>query len=280
MKKHNFAVIFDMDGVIVNNNLYHKKAWKLFCKRHNLNISQKELNLNIYGKLNSNILMHLFGKKLANKQIFKYAEEKEGIYRNIYKKYIALTKGLANFLKLLDDYGIKCAIATSAPQKNIQLILTKTGIKKYFKTIIDASQVSRGKPHPEIYLKTAKEMNFNPSKCIVFEDSISGIKKYFKTIVDASQVSRGKPHPEIYLKTAKEMNFNPSKCIVFEDSISGIKAAKTAGMKVIALSTTHSKKELKADLTIRDFTQINIKALDSISKSYKAPLGSEAKWKP
>ena len=224
MKKRNFAVIFDMDGVIVNNNLYHKKAWKLFCKRHNLNISQKELNLNIYGKLNSNILMHLFGKKLANKQIFKYAEEKEGIYRNIYKKYIALTKGLANFLKLLDDYGIKCAIATSAPQKNIKLILTKTGIKKYFKTIVDASQVSRGKPHPKIYLKTAKEMNFNPSKCIVFEDSISGIK-----------------------------------------------AAKTAGMKVIALSTTHSKKELKADLTIRDFTQINIKALDSIYNPIKHP---------
>ena len=76
-------------------------------------------------------------------------------------------------------------------------------------------------------------------------------------MLDASDIKHGKPNPEIYLKTAKELGVSPEKCIVFEDSQKGIESAINAGMKVIALSTTHDEYEIEgAALVIPDFEGI------------------------
>jgi len=70
-------------------------------------------------------------------------------------------------------------------------------------------------------------------------------------------VTKGKPDPEIYIKAAKLLEISPEHCIVFEDSISGIKSGQNAGMKVIALITTHKKEELpQTEIQINDFTEI------------------------
>ena len=117
----------------------------------------------------------------------------------------------------LKSSGIKIALATSAPSVNVKFTLAKTGLRKYFKIIIDAKGVKRGKPYPDIFLKAAKN-----------------------------------------LKT------KPSRCIIFEDTFHGIEAAKRAGMKVIAVATSHSAKEIShADLVIKDFSQI---AMEELSK--------------
>ncbi len=83
------------------------------------------------------------------------------------------------------------------------------------------------------------------------------IKQYFSVIVNSSHIGKGKPDPEIYLKTAKLLNVSPSNCLVFEDAVVGIDAAKAAGMKVIAVATTHPKEELQhADRIVENYKEI------------------------
>jgi beta-phosphoglucomutase-like phosphatase (HAD superfamily) len=84
------------------------------------------------------------------------------------------------------------------------------------------------------------------------------IKQYFKIVVNSSHISKGKPDPEIYLKTASLLKIPPKNCLVFEDAVVGVNAARAAGMKVIAITTTQSKEELKdADMIIKDFKAEN-----------------------
>ncbi|MEQ8583277.1 MAG: HAD family phosphatase [Marinoscillum sp.] len=90
------------------------------------------------------------------------------------------------------------------------------------------------------------------------------LRKYFVGVVDDSMVTKGKPEPEVYLKCAEMIKREPQKCIVFEDALSGIKAGQRAGAKVIALATSHERKELSADLIIDDFTQLKWEQVEAL----------------
>ena len=93
-----------------------------------------------------------------------------------YEKDIEALPGLEQFLQKLDEAEITRAIATSAPRSNVDFTLEKTGLGRFFKTILDDSFVSKGKPDPEVYLKAAKAVNFPPERCVVFEDSLAGVQ--------------------------------------------------------------------------------------------------------
>lgn len=172
MKK--FAILFDMDGVIIDSNPAHKIALKQFCKQHGHDLTDEELRLKIYGRTNKDWIPNLFGN-IAPELVAKYGEEKEVLFREIYKNDIKPVDGLIDFLEELQTLNIPRAIATSAPRSNVDFTLQYTHTGKYFDTILDEAFVSKGKPDPEIYLKTAKALGFNPQDCIVIEDSISGV---------------------------------------------------------------------------------------------------------
>lgn len=169
------AVLFDMDGVIVDSNPFHKVSLKQFCKSHGHDLSEEQLREKIYGRANKDWIPNVFGPidPVLAKQ---YADEKEALFREIYKNDIRPVDGLIEFLEALEKAGVPKAIATSAPRANVDFTLEKTGTGKYFKTILDEAFVSKGKPDPEIYLLTAKAVGLPPQKCIVIEDSLSGVK--------------------------------------------------------------------------------------------------------
>ncbi|MBT1702619.1 HAD family hydrolase [Chryseosolibacter indicus] len=169
------AFLFDMDGVIIDSNPFHKTALKQFCKKHGHELTEEVLKEKIYGRTNKDWLTNLFGK-LEPEKLKAYAEEKEQLFRDLYENDIRLVDGLDSFLKKLDEYKIPRAIATSAPRANVDFTLAKTGTHKYFETILDDSFVTEGKPNPQIYLKSAAALNFKPENCIVIEDSISGVQ--------------------------------------------------------------------------------------------------------
>ena len=136
----------------------------------------------------------------------------------MYKSDIAPMAGLQDFLKDLDNNNIIMAIATSGIQVNIDFMFEHVPIKKYFKKVISSVDISKGKPDPEIFAKTAEALHIPPENCIVFEDSIAGVK-----------------------------------------------AGKAAGMKVVALTTTHTPEELKeADLVIKNYAEMDFKRLKSL----------------
>jgi beta-phosphoglucomutase len=170
-----YAFLFDMDGVIVDSNPVHKIALKQFCQQHGHDLTEEQLREKIYGRTNKDWIPNVFGaisKELAR----QYADEKEALFRELYRKDIAPLAGLLNFLDQSEQLGVPKAIATSAPRENVDFTLSLTGTEKYFSTILDESFVTKGKPDPEIYLKTAAALGVNPAQCIVFEDSLSGVQ--------------------------------------------------------------------------------------------------------
>jgi len=170
-----FAVIFDMDGVIVDTNPYHKTAIQQFCEKYGFQLTEKELLNKVYGRTNRDWLTNLFGA-LPPEKLDAYAYEKEQLFREIYAPAIQPVKGLIPFLSLLEKHQVTRAIATSAPRANVDFVLAGTGIGKYFDTILDERMVSRGKPDPEIYIKTANALRVPNERCVVIEDSLSGIE--------------------------------------------------------------------------------------------------------
>jgi HAD superfamily hydrolase (TIGR01509 family) len=168
------AFIFDMDGVLIDSNPFHKISLKQFCAKYGHDLTEDQLREKIYGRTNKDWIPNVFGP-LPFDQIMAYQDEKEALFRDIYKNDIHEVAGLTLFLKKLDAYNIPRAIATSAPRANVDFTLEKTGTASFFPVILDESFVTRGKPDPEIYTKTVNALGMTPGNCVVFEDSLSGV---------------------------------------------------------------------------------------------------------
>ncbi len=213
-----FAVIFDMDGVIVDSNPYHLKAWQLFCTKYRLELDIAYLKNKVFGSTGHKILPVLFDKDLSAEMIQDHCDEINSIYRDLYKGKVQTVPGVIGLLDTLVRNDVRFAVATSAPPENVEFILSETGLYDKLRLIVDDSQVN---------------------KC--------------------------KPDPEIFLKAADLLNTDPGSCIVLEDSLSGIEAGKNAGMKVIAVATTHSHHELhEADMVIDDMTDLKLEAMEIV----------------
>jgi beta-phosphoglucomutase family hydrolase len=175
-----FAVIFDMDGVLVDNFRYHLLAWEKFCERHKKSISADDFLEHVFGGSNADHLSFIFKKQLPEEVIISHSAEKELIYRYLYQDNVQLLPGLRELLVQLKAREIPVAIATSAERANVDFILSQTGTEDYFQAIADASMVSRGKPDPQVFLKAAELLNIAPEKCLVFEDTLKGIDAALK----------------------------------------------------------------------------------------------------
>lgn len=169
------AAIFDMDGVIMDNHAYHLKAWQVFFKQFHCQFSKRIFERYCFGRTNQAILQFILKQRLPARQAEKLARSKEQLYRKLYAPYAKPVSGLLKFLKNLKHHKIKIALATSGPKSNVDFALRKTGIGKFFSVILDAQNIRHSKPHPEIYLKTAKKLKISPKRCVVFEDSLAGI---------------------------------------------------------------------------------------------------------
>jgi beta-phosphoglucomutase len=169
------AVIFDMDGVLVDNNPWHVKAWMTFCKRHSVTMTIENITAN-FGNTNEDYLNFLFGRQLSVHEIDKFSEEKEGVYREIYRNEIKPLNGLLGLLDLLETEKYAIGLATSAPAKNVDFTLEALGIKARFNVIVDVTSITKGKPDPEIYLLASERLGIPVYNCIVFEDSIHGVQ--------------------------------------------------------------------------------------------------------
>ncbi len=163
-----------MDGVIVDSNPAHKIALQKFVKKYGQSLSEEELVNHIYGRRNQDWLTHIFGQ-LSSEEIAAYGAEKEALFRQLYEADIQPLDGLVEFLEKVARGNWPRAIATSAPRANVDFTLEKTGTGQFFDTILDDSFVTKGKPDPQIYLKTAEALSLPPVNCVVFEDSLAGV---------------------------------------------------------------------------------------------------------
>jgi beta-phosphoglucomutase len=168
------ALIFDMDGVIVDSNPLHREAWTAFNRRHGLETTDAMLE-RMYGRRNDQIVRDFFGDGLAEDEVAAYGAAKEEIYRAMVGSRIeeTLVAGLRPFLDAFR--GTPMALATNAEPENVDFVLDRAGLRSYFRVVVDGRQVSQPKPAPEIYLRAAALLEIAPSNCIVLEDSHTGI---------------------------------------------------------------------------------------------------------
>jgi beta-phosphoglucomutase len=170
------AVIFDLDGTLIDNNSYHRQTWEKYLEKIGKQISEEEFNANMNGRTNEDAIKYIFGKEVTDEESLKHTLDKEALYREIYKPFIKPIPGLIDFLEILKSKNIPVAIATSGIQPNIDFMFENIPIKKYFDVVINSAHIKKGKPHPEIYLKAASLLNVEPANCLVFEDAAVGIK--------------------------------------------------------------------------------------------------------
>ncbi len=170
------AIIFDMDGVIVNNHQYHLQSWLSFFERQGIQMTEAEYKEKVNGRVMHTILPQLLNRSLSDEEIRTLGEQKEIEYRDLYRSAIEPTPGLVDFLGELQQKDIPRAIATSAPPANVDFTLKHTKLRSYFPVIVDDTMVTTGKPDPEVYLKSAQQLAISPERCIVFEDAILGIQ--------------------------------------------------------------------------------------------------------
>jgi len=175
IQKH-IAFIFDMDGVLVDNLRFHLQAWTEFCKKYGIHLTSEEFHTKMFGGSNRDLLERVFGKKLQDSEIRQLSEEKEQLYRDLHAPEIKPYGGVKEFLRSLKANEFRTALATAAPRTNVDFVMSATGMRDLFDVILDESNVTRGKPDPEVYLQTARMLDMHPSSCIVFEDSLTGIK--------------------------------------------------------------------------------------------------------
>jgi beta-phosphoglucomutase len=167
------ALIFDMDGVIIDSNPLHRQAWAAFNRRYGLETTES-MQRRMYGKRNDQIIRDYFGDGISPEEVDARGRAKERLYREMLtgRTEEMLVPGLRAFLERYRD--LPMGVGSNAEPENIALVLDETGLRRYFRAVVDGHQVRHPKPHPEVYLRVAELLETDPAECIVFEDSHSG----------------------------------------------------------------------------------------------------------
>ena len=170
------GVIFDMDGVLLNNVEYHLEAFRLFGLEQGKNLTREDVS-KVFGRKNADMLSSLLDRELTPAEVQKYEGRKEEFYRELIKPTLKETvvDGLFEFLDHLNRNGWKKAVATSGPMENVKFVLEGLGMEGTFDALITSENVRNGKPHPEAFLKAAAALDLRPELCFVIEDSFSGV---------------------------------------------------------------------------------------------------------
>jgi HAD superfamily hydrolase (TIGR01509 family) len=206
------ALVFDMDGTMVDSMPAHGRAWGEFASRHRVDMPIVEILRRTTGRNGVECIRELFGPDVDDARALELIAEKEAIYRDAFTKEFREVAGFRAFASQAHDRGLKVAVATAGDKHNIAFALR--------------------------HLKLADAPD---------------------AIVGGDEGLPGKPEPALFLEAARRVGIAPADCIVFEDAPFGIEAARRAGMRAVAVCTTHGPDELAGPHVIaqvRDFRQL------------------------
>lgn len=170
------GVIFDLDGVLIDSEPLHVEATNRVLKKFGFSLTEEE-NRPFEGLRENEYWLALkkrFGiDEKADKLI---NEENEEMWKILKERKLKPREGVLELLKYLKDKGFKLAVASSSPKKQVEYMLESMGILELLDVVIGGDEVDRGKPDPEIFLKTAELLKLKPDEILVVEDSINGIE--------------------------------------------------------------------------------------------------------
>ena len=188
-----YAVIFDLDGVIVDTMPFHARAWQETFKKFGIKVSKKDIYLREGEKWDKTFFDILKKHKIKitdeiKREVFRH---RENVFKNILK--IRIFKDAPPLIRALKRRGLKLALVTGTPRKEVIRILPRR-LYTLFDVVIPSDEVRRGKPHPEPFLKALKALKTSPKETIVIENSPNGIiaakKANMKVIAIETSLSR------------------------------------------------------------------------------------------
>lgn len=193
------ALLFDMDGTLIDSMPLHHAAWRQWFARHGLPFDEAGFFAATAGRTNDEILRDLFpALDAAARQAL--ADEKEALYRDEADRSLRMIAGAEAFLAAASAAGLPLAICTAAPPGNMQHAFARFGLDTRVQAVTSpADRPQHGGPDDRL---------------------------------------RGKPHPDIFEEAARRLGVPPSACLVFEDAPLGVEAARRAGMHAVALTTS------------------------------------------
>jgi HAD superfamily hydrolase (TIGR01509 family) len=168
------AIIFDMDGVIIDSHPVHRQAWQRFLLTLGKQVSETDLDCILEGWRREDILRHFLGD-LSKAQIAEYGNRKDHFFQQVGVP-VKPVPGLCEFLDHLERLGIRRAVATSASERRTRFTLDRLQLTRHFAAIVTANDVPKGKPDPAIYFLAAEQMGVSPKNVVVIEDSVSGVR--------------------------------------------------------------------------------------------------------
>lgn len=168
------AVLWDMDGVIVDTYEGHFVSWKQSLDEVGQSYDEDTFR-RTFGMNNRLIMATVFGRELEEDFIQKVSNRKEEIFRRDIKGKVQTLPGVLDWLERVKEMNLKQAVASSAPQANIDALLTELNIRDYFQAEAAGSTL-KGKPDPAVFLLAAKLLDVDPRNCLVIEDSIAGVQ--------------------------------------------------------------------------------------------------------
>ncbi len=225
------AIIFDCDGVIVDSEPHHLKAFQMVLASEGIPLSQKEYNetyLAMDDKGCFEAVLSAHHRPCDTAILKKMIHRKMAIYKEFSEAELYLYPGVTDFVKKVEGQ-YKLAVASGAFRGEVKFALDKAGIRTAFPVIVSAQDVKRGKPHPESFLTALARLN------------------------------------DLY----KTPLIQPEECVVIEDSLHGLEAAHTAKMKSIAVTNSYPRDQVekKADLVIDSFLELTIGAVEALCKT-------------
>lgn len=168
------AVVFDMDGVLINSHPTHLAAWKMFLGSLGSTVSDHELAFILEGRTRTEILSHFLGS-LPDCELQEYGRRKDEIFRRMEHKIDAIP-GVVDFVRALHEHEIATAIATSASEIRTFSTIERMGLAEHFEIVITASDVVAGKPDPMVYRLACERLGVDPASALAFDDAPAGVQ--------------------------------------------------------------------------------------------------------
>lgn len=170
------AIIFDMNGVIVNDERIHQEAWKEWCALHGFTLTEEQFSEFVFGRTEKDVFSMLHKREISKEELEQFSNERVDVAIRIFQPKLEANPGFLSFVQYLVSHNMKLAIATSSRNRYSNFIVDSLNLRQYFPVIITAEDITNGKPDPQIYQMAASRLNVDPTECLVFEDTHSGIQ--------------------------------------------------------------------------------------------------------
>ncbi len=169
------AVLFDMDGVLVDSYEPHWTSWQTTCAARGFDID-RDLFARLFGRTFRAFAEAITGRDLPEAELNAWYAEKEAVYRDSIQRDFPAMPGAPELIRALDDAGWMLAIGSSGPRENVDLVRRRLPEGHRFREAVSGDDLAHSKPHPEVFQKAAARLGLPAERCVVIEDSVHGLQ--------------------------------------------------------------------------------------------------------